>query len=130
MSDLRSQLAPGWSGVNIGLLVVLFIIGWPLGLLMLGYILQGQKLGLHLGRPETLTAAFSRLSNAWKAGQNNWQNKTDSSNGIPGYKSGSTEHSVDNSAEQLHKERLDLEKDRLAFEAEKRAWKERNETVK
>jgi len=126
MSDLRSQLAPGWSGVNIGLLVVLFIIGWPLGLLMLGYIVWGQQLGLHLGRPETLTAAFSRLSNAWKAGLNNWQNKIDSSTGTPGY-SGST---VDNSADQLHKERLDLEKDRLAFEAEKRAWKERNEAVK
>jgi hypothetical protein len=127
MSDLRSQLAPGWSGVNIGLLVVLFLMGWPLGLLMLGYIIWGNQLGLHLGRPETMTTAFSRLGNAWKAGLNNWQNKTDSSTGTPGYKS---DNSVDNSAEQLHKERLDLEKDRLAFEAEKRTWKERNETVK
>ncbi|MEE9319550.1 MAG: DUF2852 domain-containing protein [Granulosicoccus sp.] len=127
MSDLRSQLAPGWSGVNIGLLVVLFLMGWPLGLIMLGYIIWGNQLGLHLGRPETMTAAFSRLGYAWKAGLNNWRNKNDSSTGTPDYKTG---HSVDNSAEQLHKERLDLEKDRLAFEAEKRVWKERNETVK
>jgi len=46
MNDLRSQLAPGWSGVNIGIMVLLFIAIPPLGLLMLGYIIWGRQLDL------------------------------------------------------------------------------------
>jgi hypothetical protein len=68
MNDFKQQLAPGWSAVNIGLTVVLFLIGWPLGLLMLAYIIWGQRLRLDLGRPETLAAFWKRIATAFRAG--------------------------------------------------------------
>jgi len=67
MNDIKQQLAPGWSTVNIVLVVVLFLIAWPLSLLMIAYILWGQKLGLDLGKPETLAVFGRRLATAWRA---------------------------------------------------------------
>ena len=64
----RSQFAPGWSGVNIALMVVLFIVAWPLGLLMLGYILAGDSLGLNLGQPQPFIAPVRRVGAAINAG--------------------------------------------------------------
>lgn len=37
-------LRPGWSPINIALMVVAFIIYWPLGLAMLAYIIWGDRL--------------------------------------------------------------------------------------
>ncbi len=69
MNNFKQQLAPGWSGVNIGISVVLFLVGlWPLGLLMIAYILWGQRVGLDLSRPETLGVFWKRLTSAWRAG--------------------------------------------------------------
>lgn len=68
MNDIKQQLTPGWSAVNIALVVVLFMMAWPLALLMLAYIIWGQKLGLDLGRPETLSIFWKRLSTAFRAG--------------------------------------------------------------
>lgn len=67
MNDLKSQLLPGWSPLNIGLLVLFFFIFKLFALLMLGYILFGDRLGLDLGRPETFKALWGRVSDAWKA---------------------------------------------------------------
>ena len=61
MNDLRTQLSPGWTGVNIAITVVLFMLAWPLGLLMIGYILWGRRLGLDFARPETVSAFGRRL---------------------------------------------------------------------
>lgn len=69
MSDFKQQLAPGWSAVNIGITVILFIVGiWPLALLMLAYVVWGQRLGLNLAEPHTLSAFGKRLAVAWRAG--------------------------------------------------------------
>ena len=69
MHDIKQQLAPGWSAVNIGIIVVLFLIDlWPLGLLMVAYVVWGGKLGLKLGRPETLSVFARRVAAAFKAG--------------------------------------------------------------
>jgi hypothetical protein len=38
-------IKPQWSPMTIGLMVLGFIIFWPLGLAMLGYILWGEKFG-------------------------------------------------------------------------------------
>lgn len=67
MNDIKSQLLPGWSPVNIGLLIVLFFVFKLAALLMLGYILFGARLGLDLSRPETFKALWGRVSQAWKA---------------------------------------------------------------
>lgn len=68
LDNIRSQLAPGWTMVNIVLLVVLFFLAWPLGLLMIAYILGGHSLGVNLGQPETFSVAFGRMANAVRAG--------------------------------------------------------------
>ena len=68
MNDIKQQLAPSWSTVNIVISVVLLYLAWPLALLFVAYVLWGSKVGLDLGRPETLKAFGRRLSNAFKAG--------------------------------------------------------------
>jgi hypothetical protein len=40
----RPAIRPGWSPVTIGLMVLGFIVFWPLGLAMLAYILWGDRL--------------------------------------------------------------------------------------
>ncbi len=67
MNDFKSQLLPGWSPVNIGLLALLLIFFKLGALLMLGYIMFGARLGLDLTRPETFKALWGRVSDAWKA---------------------------------------------------------------
>ncbi len=72
MHDIKQQLAPSWSAVNIGLIVILFMIGWPLGLVMVAYVVWGGKLGLNLGRPETISAFGRRIAAAFKAGMDSF----------------------------------------------------------
>ncbi len=72
MHDIKQQLAPSWSAVNIGLIIILFLIGWPLGLLMVAYVVWGGKLGLNLGRPETFSVFGRRLAAAFKAGMDSF----------------------------------------------------------
>lgn len=40
----RRGLRPGWTPLTIALMVIGFIIAWPLGLAMLAYILWGDRL--------------------------------------------------------------------------------------
>ncbi len=42
------SLRPTWTGLNILLMVVGFIIFWPLGLFMLAYMIWGRQWGLDL----------------------------------------------------------------------------------
>ncbi|MGD9738059.1 MAG: DUF2852 domain-containing protein [Bauldia sp.] len=58
-------LRPGWSPLTIVLMVIGFMIAWPLGLIVLAYILWGDRI------PEFKANArsFSRSSgNAWSHG--------------------------------------------------------------
>ena len=41
----RSMIRPAWTPATIGLMVLGFIIAWPLGLAMLAYIIWGDRLG-------------------------------------------------------------------------------------
>jgi len=68
MNDLKQQLAPGWSTVNIAITVVLFLVSWPLAVIFVAYVLWGQKVGLDLSRPETLVTFWHRIATAFKAG--------------------------------------------------------------
>ena len=47
-SNLKSQLRPEWTPLNIGIMVLAFIsgIGWPLGLFMIAYMIWGRSWGL------------------------------------------------------------------------------------
>jgi len=75
MHDIKQQLAPGWSAVNIGLIVILYMVAWPLAVLMIAYIVWGDKLGLDLGRPETLSVFWKRLNVAFKAGMDSFSRR-------------------------------------------------------
>ncbi|MFK8077390.1 MAG: hypothetical protein AB8B84_12455 [Granulosicoccus sp.] len=68
MDDLKQQLAPGWSTVNIVILVLLFMFSWVMALIFLAYVLGGHKVNLDLSRPESIAAFGKRLSAAFKAG--------------------------------------------------------------
>tara|TARA_R110002124_G_scaffold9547_11_gene48957 strand:- start:9097 stop:9591 length:495 start_codon:yes stop_codon:yes gene_type:complete len=69
-------IKPQWSPLTIALMVMGFILFWPLGLAVLGYILWGEKFG---GSPEKAQAYFNK-GRAWctsgKHGQHRhgWQN--------------------------------------------------------
>lgn len=39
-----TSIRPGWSPVTIGIMVVAFLIAWPLGLAALAYILWGDRI--------------------------------------------------------------------------------------
>ena len=67
-------IKPQWSPLTIALMVMGFIIFWPLGLAVLGYILWGEKFG---GSPEKAQAYFNK-GRAWcssnKQRHGGWQN--------------------------------------------------------
>jgi hypothetical protein len=50
-------IKPQWSPITIGLMVLGFIVFWPLGLAVLGYILWGEKFG---GSPEKAQAYWNK----------------------------------------------------------------------
>ena len=59
-------IKPQWGPVTIALMVLGFVIFWPLGLAMLAYILWGEMFG---GSPEKAEAWMSK-SKAWCRDQN------------------------------------------------------------
>ncbi len=68
MNDFKQQLAPTWSPVNIGIVVLLLVLSvWPFALAMVAYVIWGKGLGLNLGQPHTLGVFAKRISTAWRA---------------------------------------------------------------
>ena len=98
MNDWKAQLAPGWSGLNIALMVLLFLVALPLGLAMLAYIVWGGRIGLDLARPETFAREGKRLAGAFGAGRDHWRGGTARPTGRP--------------APEVERERAELEKTR------------------
>lgn len=146
MNDLRAQLAPGWSGVNVAITVVLFLMAWPLAIVMIAYIVWGDRLGLNLARPETLSAFGGRIAHAWRAGSASWGSAAPLSSGtptgagrggftrpdaagaeVPGAGTASAGgRPVVEDEHALRAERETLERERREFEAERDAWRERH----
>lgn len=67
MQDIKQQLAPSWSTVNIIIAVVLLIMSWPVALLFIAYVLWGSKVGLDLSQPATIKVFGARVSSAFRA---------------------------------------------------------------
>ncbi len=80
MNYIRGQLIPAWTGVNIALVVGLFLLAWPLSLLMIAYIHWGSGLGLDLSRPETFSRVFERLVAAVRAGRTEFGSRSSHDN--------------------------------------------------
>lgn len=68
MNDIKQQLAPSWSAVNIVISVFLVFTAWPVALVFIAYVVWGSKVDLDLARPETLKAFGRRMSNAFSVG--------------------------------------------------------------
>ena len=126
-NELLTQLSPGWSGVNIALMVVLLMVFWPFGLLMVGYIVWGRSLGLNLRQPETFVRAGSKLSQAFRVGFQSLNNAGRTGSEVPDYEPTVKVASLRAEAEKLRIERASLQRERAEFEAEKREFKQQRE---
>lgn len=102
-------IKPQWSPLTIALMVLGFILFWPLGLAMLAYILWGEKFG---GSPEKAQAYFNK-GKAWCT-SNKPHHRTWNTNRSYGMSSSGNAAFDDYRAEQL--KRLDEERARLDAE--------------
>jgi hypothetical protein len=67
-------IKPQWSPVTIALMVLGFIVFWPLGLLVLGYIMWGEKFG---GTPEKAQAYWNKGCSFVSANKaRHWNNRS------------------------------------------------------
>ena len=67
-------IKPQWSPLTIALMVLGFIIFWPLGLAMLGYIIWGEKFG---GSAEKAQAYWNKGCNFVKSNKHAGFSRTD-----------------------------------------------------
>lgn len=121
MNDLRAQLSPGWSPVNIGLTVILLFIFWPLAALMVAYVIWGKRLGLDLSKPGSVGAFGGRLKRAWRAakaafGDADTHSSTTLAGGTPDVGTTSTV----GVGTPLDGDRAALQREKAALDAEKR----------
>ncbi len=71
-------IKPQWSPITITLMVLGFIVFWPLGLAVLGYILWGEKFG---GSPEKAQAYWNKGCSWVGANKHrNWNSRTTTMN--------------------------------------------------
>lgn len=106
-------IKPQWSPLTIALMVMGFILFWPLGLAVLGYILWGEKFG---GSPEKAQAYFNKAKGWCTSGKphHGWNNRS--------YSMGSSGNAAfdEYRAEQLKR----LEEERARLDAEIEAFHE------
>lgn len=141
LSEIRAQLAPSWTPVNIGILVVFFLISTFLGILWLGYILGGRYIGLDLSQSGSVQSTFEKAKRSGKAAMASFKNDDDtvvetttrdthdtnfsSGGGKPAHDGTvKTDSSWErNEMDKLAQARAELAKEKAAFEAEKAAFK-------
>ncbi len=99
-------LRPSWTPLTIALMVIGFMIFWPLGLIMLAYILWGQKV------PE-IRRHFEGMKRDWSSSRSGWC-------GSRGYaRSGNAafDDYRERELRRLDEERRKLDEERREFEA-------------
>lgn len=142
---LKAQLTPGWSPVNIVLTILAFLWFWPIGLLMLAYILKGADFGLNLGQPSSFMPFFRDIGDSLREVTDKFTSKNNTSENRStsgGAAAGGTpvpdeELKKQSSAERdafeawrqretdaIRRERQTLEQDKAAFAAEKKQYEE------
>lgn len=140
-SDIRSQLAPSWTPVNIGILVVLFLISTLLGLIWLGYILGGRHLGLDFSQSDSIKQTGQKIKRSFRAAIASFKDDSDSvtetrdtqfsgNGGKPAHDPTTSHDSRERSdMDTLAEARAALAREKAAFEAEKAAYKNKTDTV-
>jgi hypothetical protein len=106
-------IKPHWSPLTITLMVLGFIIFWPLGLAVLGYIIWGEKFGGSAEKAEAYWQKGKSWVSANKSG-NSWSSKSH------GFSSSGNAAFDDYRAEQLRR----LEQERARLDAEIDAFHE------
>jgi hypothetical protein len=96
-----ATIRPAWTPVTIGLMVLGFVVFWPLGLAMLAYILWGDR--LHAAIDEGRTAKCARRS-----ARRNWRHGATGNAAFDEYRQ--------SEFDRLEKERRRLEEERAEFE--------------
>lgn len=109
-------IKPQWSPLTIALMVLGFIVFWPLGLAVLGYILWGEKFG---GSPEKAQAYFNK-GKAWCSSNKHAHRGWHTNNRSYGMNSSGNAAFDDYRAEQLKR----LEEERARLDAEIDAFHE------
>ena len=71
-------IKPQWSPLTIALMVLGFITFWPLGLVVLGYIMWGEKFG---GSAEKAQSYWNKGRSWCTSGNRKWDNHAFSSSG-------------------------------------------------
>jgi len=103
-------LRPAWTPLTIILMVIGFAIAWPLGLIMLAYILWGHKV------PE-IREHFEGAKREWKANRRDWCGPRGASYSYS--RSGNTafDDYRERELKRLDEERRKLDEDRREFES-------------
>jgi len=123
--ELRAQLSPGWSPVNIALVVILTWLFLPFGLAMIAYILWGDRVGLDFSQPGAFGRLAQKLKQALRGavegfsgnpGQQHQYRPT----GTPNSESDSFETWRQQEEQKLREERAALDREREAFDADKK----------
>ena len=96
-----ATIRPAWTPITIGLMVLGFVVFWPLGLAMLAYILWGDR--LHAMIDENRTAKCAR-----KSARRNWRRDATGNVAFDDYRQ--------SELDRLEKERKRLDEERAEFE--------------
>lgn len=108
-------IKPQWSPVTIGLMVLGFIVFWPLGLAVLGYILWGEKFG----------GSAEKAQSYWNKGKS-WCSSSKTASGFSSYRSSGNAAFDEYREEQLRR----LEEERRRLDGEIEAFHEYMETLR
>ena len=106
----QHALRPAWTPLTIVLMVIGFAIAWPLGLIMLAYILWGHK-------APAIREHFEGAKRDWQANRREWCGPRGASSSYS--RSGNTafDDYREREMKRLYEERRRLEGERAEFEA-------------
>ncbi len=101
-------IKPAWSPITIALMVLGFIIFWPLGMAVLAYILWGEYMGGSREKAESWIASQKGSFKSRRCGPRHYRASATGNAAFDEYR--------DEQLKRLNEERRKLEEDREAFE--------------
>lgn len=103
----QHQLRPAWTPVNIALMILFFVASlWPLGLLMIAYMMYGKEMGIDLSNWGSAKSSAKKASRGFS-----WSSNRTQSSGNAAFDAWREEE-----MERIRKEREKLEEAKEAFE--------------
>jgi hypothetical protein len=129
-NTFQYQLRPAWTPVNIGLMILFFVVGlWPLGLAAIVYMMYGREMGIDLSNwgeakgsaRRAASKGFSWTSNRTQGSGNaafdEWRDQE-----IERLREEKRKLDEARDAFEQHMRDLRMAKDREEFDNFKRAW--------